>query len=405
MPLNEIVSALFFRAMTISVRGKILMLAAVVLSLPFADWSAETKARQRDDEIDRIFASLRQPGAPGAAVLVKKDGKIVLRRNYGLRDLRNKVAIDSQTNFRLASCTKQFTAMAIMLLVHDGKMRYDQRLTDIFSEFPNYGRDITIRNLLNHTSGLPDYEELMERIDSGKNPQWTESYQISDAQVLKLLEEQSSGKFSPGAQWSYSNSGYVVLGLIVAKVSGKPFEDFLQERIFKPLEMNHTLAYVSGKNQVTRRAYGHSKEGNVFRETDQSATSATLGDGGVYSNVEDLAKWDDAVNRHTLLSAVEMQPALIPVKLADGSEPHWASGPGDTDPQAGKPVSYGFGWFLDAYNGHARIWHFGDTMGFKTAIERFEEHSVTIILLANRSDLDAEQLASRLAELYIAAEK
>src|SRR5436305_1386434 len=225
MALNEIAGIrVLDRAMTTNVRGRVLMLAAIQLFMPFAHWSsAQTRARQRDDEINKIFASLREPGAPGAAVLVKKDGKIVLRRNFGLRDLRNKVAIDSQTNFRLASCTKQFTAMAIMLLVHDGKLRYDQRLTDIFPEFPNYGRDITIRNLLNHASGLPDYEELMERIDSGKNPQWTETHQITDAEVLKLLEEQKTGKFSPRAQWSYSNSGYVVLGLVVAKVSGKPF--------------------------------------------------------------------------------------------------------------------------------------------------------------------------------------
>src|SRR5947209_8614344 len=111
MALNKIMGALFFRATTMSVQGKILMLAAIMLSMPFVDWSAETRARQRDDEINKIFASLREPGTPGAAILVKKDGKIVLRRNYGLRDLRNKVPIDSKTNFRLASCTKQFTAM------------------------------------------------------------------------------------------------------------------------------------------------------------------------------------------------------------------------------------------------------------------------------------------------------
>jgi CubicO group peptidase (beta-lactamase class C family) len=290
-----------------------------------------------------------------------------------------------------------------MLLVHDGKLRYSDRLTDIFPDFPEYGRLITIRHLLNHTSGLPDYEDLMDRTSSAKTSPRTETHQIQDAEVLTLLEAEKRGKFVPGTRCSYSNSGYVVLGLVVAKVSGKPFGDFLRERIFKPLHMDHTLAYIPGRNDLPNRAYGHSREDDFFRETDQSATSATLGDGGVYSNLEDLALWDNALARHTLLSAEEMQPALTAVKLADGSQPRWASGPGDTDPQAGKPVSYGFGWFVDPYRGRARMWHYGDTMGFKSAIERFTKENLTIILLSNRSDLDPAALASKIADVYLNA--
>jgi CubicO group peptidase (beta-lactamase class C family) len=193
----------------------------------------------------------------------------------------------------------------------------------------------------------------------------------------------------------------VLLGLVVAKVSGKPFEDFLRERIFAPLGMNHTLAYVKGKDKVQNRAYGYSRDGKGFIETDQSPTSATLGDGGVYSNLEDLAKWDDGLRHHRLLSAREMQPALTPVKLADGSLPMWSSDPDDTNPQAGKPVSYGFGWFLDDYQGHRRMWHNGGTVGFRTAIERFTDRNLTIIILCNRSDLDPETLASRAAASII----
>ena len=290
--------------------------------------------------------------------------------------------------------------MAVMLLVHDGKLRYDNRLTDIFPDFPEYGKLITMRNLLNHTSGLPDYEELMDRPSPNPSP-WTETRQIHDEEVLTLLKAENHGKFAPGTLWSYSNSAYVVLGLVVAKVSGKSFADFLYERIFKPLKMDNTLAYIRGQNDVPNRAYGHSKAGDVFKETDQSSTSATLGDGGVYSNLRDLALWDDALSRNTLLSAAEMQPALLPVKLADGSVPHWASGPGDSDPQVGKPVSYGFGWFLDSYQGHERMWHYGDTVGFKSAIVRFHKSRLTIILLSNRSELDPALLASRVADVYL----
>ncbi len=348
------------------------------------------------DQLAAVFRNLTDRGSPGLAVLVRENGRTLLEQGYGVTDLQSRNAIDWQTNFRLASCTKQFTAIAIMLLVHDGKLRYDEPVTDVFPEFPDYGRAITIRNLLSHTSGLPDYEALMEQ-NSDAHARWTENRQIQDAEVLHLLETQKRGKFAPGTQWSYSNSGYVLLGLVVAKVSGKPFEDFLGEQIFAPLGMSHTLAYVKGKNTVPNRAYGYSKEGNGFIETDQSPTSATLGDGGVYSNLEDLAKWDDALRLHRLLSAREMQPALTPVKLADGSVPTWSSDPDDRNPQAGKPVSYGFGWFLDDYKGHQRMWHYGETVGFRTAIARFTDGDLTIIILCNRTDVDPERLASKVA--------
>src|SRR4029077_14589475 len=153
--------------------------------------------------------------------------------------------------------------------------------------------------------------------------------------------------FAPGTSWSYSNSGYVVLGLIVAKVSGQSYGDFLRARIFAPLHMDHSIVYQKGKNEVINRAFAHSKEGEALKETDQSSTSATLGDGGIYSNLEDLAKWDDALRNHTLLADKEMQPALTPVNLNDGSQPHWPKEANDDNLHPGKPVSYGFGWFLD----------------------------------------------------------
>lgn len=165
--------------------------------------------------------------------------------------------------------------------------------------------------------------------------------------------------------------------------------------------MTRTLAFVKGRNEVPDRAYGYSKKGESLEETDQSSTSATLGDGGVYSNLEDLARWDVPLEHHTLLSEAEMQAALTPFKLPDGSEPHWASDPDDTDPQAGKSVSYGFGWFLDPYKSHARMWHYGETVGFKTAIERFTQDKLTVIVLCNRSDLDAAVLASKVADMSL----
>ncbi len=145
-------------------------------------------------------------------MLVQKDGRVIFRSGYGVRDLRALTRIDADTNFRLASFTKQFTAMAIMLLVHDGKLRYDEKLTEVFPDFPAYGRSITVGQLLNHTAGLPHYEELMEPTEKQKGTTWTATHQIQDDEVLALLEQQTHGKFASGTEWSYSKSGYVVLG-------------------------------------------------------------------------------------------------------------------------------------------------------------------------------------------------
>ena len=369
-----------------------------------ADDAASTASgeppRQADEEsagrrIDAIFSPLADAKSPGAAVLARKDGRVVFQRGYGVRDLRSMAKIDAQTSFRLASCSKQFTAMSIMLLVHDGKLRYESKLTDLFPEFPAYGRTITVRNLLNHVSGLPDYEDLMDRLYPGR---WDAEKQIQDRDELSLLETQKGTKFPPGTKWAYSNSGYVVLGLIAAKVSGKSFPEFLHDRIFVPLRMDHTLAHEKGKSEVPNRAYGHTKEASGWRQTDQSSTSATLGDGGVYSSLADLAKWDEALARHTLLSEKEMLPALTPVKLADGSRPVW---PANSDRPEGTPVSYGFGWFLDPFRGHGRMWHYGDTMGFHSYIERFVPGKLSIIVLCNRTDLDPEDLARQVADVYL----
>ncbi len=356
-----------------------------------------------EKKVDELFLALTSPDAPGLAVLVRHNGKTAFERAYGVRDLRSKVKIDARTNFRLASFTKQFTAMAVMLLVHDGKLRADETLGEVFPDFPDYGKTITVRNLLNHVSGLPDYEDLMAEAEQANGSMWSPEKQIQDDEVLKLLEKEQSGKFAPGTSWSYSNSGYVVLGLIVAKASGKPYGEFLRDRIFAPLKMHHTIAYQKGKNEVANRAFGHSKENGLFKETDQSATSATLGDGGIYSNLEDLAKWDDALGNHALLSDKEMQPALTPVKLNDGSEPHWPKEPNGDNLHPGKVVCYGFGWFLDPYNGHPRMWHTGSTMGFRTVVERFLGENLTIIILSNRTDLDPEKLSLEVADLFLPA--
>jgi CubicO group peptidase (beta-lactamase class C family) len=364
--------------------------AALLASAPLA-------ADEREGAIAAVLEGRVREGEPGIAVLVRQDGKTVFSRGYGVRDLRSRERIDAATGFRLASMTKAFTAMAVAFLVRDGKLRYEDALTDVFPAFPAYGRGITIRHLLTHTSGLPDYEELMAAAERGRAPLWTAERQIRDDEVLALLRGETKGRFLPGMSWAYSNSGYVVLGLVVARVSGQPFGDFLRQRIFAPLEMDGTLAYERGRNEVRRRAFGHARDGDAFREADQSPTSATLGDGGVYSCLEDLARWDEALRVSELLSPARMKPALTPVRLADGSEPRWPAEPGGDNLRPGAPVSYGFGWFLDPWLGRARMWHHGATSGFRSVIERFPDERLTVVVLANRDDLDVRALAEEVA--------
>ena len=362
----------------------------MVLFVSFAlSRTAPAPDRADTQEIDALFTALQSDDAPGAAVLVLQEGKPVFQRGFGVADLKTLRRIDNRTNFRLASVTKQFTAMAVMLLVHEGKLSYDTRLTDVFPAFPGYGKAISIRHLLNHTSGLLDYEDLMPKLDRSTSP--GEVRQIQDDEVLELLKRQQTTKFAPGSRWEYSNSGYVVLGLIVGKVSGRPFGDFLHERIFTPLGMEHSIAYQKDRNEVPDRAFGHSLRGGAWRQTDQSPTSATLGDGGVYSSLADLARWDRALREHTLLSQSEMRTAIIPVKVPEGT-------PSEPD---GSPAEYGFGWFLNPYKGHTRMWHYGETVGFRTAIQRFPDDKLTIIVLCNRSDVDPTSLALKTADLCL----
>lgn len=365
---------------TIALAGILLAISSVV-SAPLRAENSTPK------QIHAIFRPLVRPGSPGLAVIVLKNGVVVFKRGYGLANLETRTEITTTTDFRLASFTKQFTATCIMLLVHDGKLSYDDTLTKIFPGFPGYGNGVTVRMLLTHTSGLKDYEDLYAAQFRGVED--TRIPQIGDAQILALMEQQRATDFPPGSQMRYSNTGYAMLAMIVEKVSGKPFGECLHDRIFAPLGMTNTLAFEKRKNEVPRRALGYTNKGGAWVEADQSSTSAVLGDGGIYSNVEDLAKWDRALREHTLLSSAEMQPAFSPVKV-----------PGGARTDDGEPAEYGFGWFLDPYKGRKRTWHSGTTTGFRTYIERFPDEGLTIIILCNRDDVKPGKLAERVADMY-----
>ena len=335
-----------------------------------------SKARVTADDlqfVDSLFTAYTGTTVPGASVVVISDGRVTVRRAYGMADLERRVAATPETDYRLASVSKQFTAMAVMLLVKDGKVRYDQAVREFLPELPAAARAVTVRHLLNHTSGLWDYEDLIP--DS-------RTAQLDGRDVLALVVSKDSLYFPAGSQYRYSNSGYVLLGLIVERVSGMTFPEFLQTRIFRPLGMGASVAHVEGSDTVPRRAYGYSPRGGTFVPTDQSVTSATLGDGGIYTNVDDMVHWDRALYGDTaLVDAAALELATTPPQL-----------PGGADTQ------YGFGWFVDHYRGEKRWRHTGETSGFRNAIQRYPDRRVTIVILTNRSSGEPEAIAERIAD-------
>ncbi len=309
--------------------------------------------------------------APGASVLVLRDGAPLLRKAYGLADREQRIAATPATNYRLASVTKQFTAAAIMLLVEDGQLTLDDSARRWLPSLPAMADSITLRHLLTHSSGLIDYEDVMPADFTG---------QLHDADVLRLLETQDKTYFAPGTAYRYNNSGYALLALIVERASGKSFADFLRSRIFEPLGMAHTLAFVEGGPAIADRAYGYSESAGGWIRTDQSTTSAVLGDGGIYSSIDDLAKWDAALYDDRLLSDESRKLMFTPHVVTD--EPD---------------IRYGFGWRITGET----LWHSGESIGFRNVIVRYPQRRLTVIVLTNRDDPEPYAMAKAIAELAI----
>ncbi len=239
-------------------------------------------------------------------------------------------------------------------------------------ELPPAAAAITIRQLLSHTSGLLDYEDLMDPADTR---------QVHDADVLTLLSREDRLNFAPGTQYRYSNSGYALLALIVGRASGQDFAAFLQQRIFRPLGMAHTVAHQDGVDTVAARAYGYSRIDGRWQRTDQSTTSAVLGDGGIYSSLDDLARWDAALYDDRLLSKASRRAMFSPATATSEPDvPH-----------------YGFGWRL---NGPVQ-WHSGESIGFRNVIVRHPEKHLTVIVLTNRNDPEPYPLAQKIAQRWL----
>jgi CubicO group peptidase (beta-lactamase class C family) len=322
------------------------------------------------DSLEELMHEYRE-GQPGASVLVVREGAQLIRWTGGMADIESGVSATPATNYRLASVSKAFTAAAILLLVEQGVLSLDSPVRQWLPPLPMSAAGVTLRQLLTHTSGLIDYEDLIAPGTAA---------QVHDIDVLKMLAAEPRLYFPPGSAYRYSNGAYALLALIVELASGMSYATFLRKRIFEPLAMKGTLAHEEGVSTVAHRAYGYTRVGNEWRRTDQDVTSAVLGDGGVYSSIDDLAKWDAALYDDRLLRPESIRLAFTPATSTD-------------DPA----TSYGFGWRLTGET----VWHSGESVGFRNVIVRWPKRRLTAIVLTNRNAPEPYPLALRLAGLAL----
>jgi CubicO group peptidase (beta-lactamase class C family) len=352
---------------------RIALLAAFLAATAAAAPSAPSPERQ----IDALFAPWNQPGKPGAVVGVIRDGKVLFTKRYGMADIERGVPMSPSAEFFIGSMSKQFTAFAIHLLAHDGKLSLDDDVHMYLPDVPDFGRKITVRHLLHHTSGLRDYFGLMDM--AGLRP----GDVIAEDKALTLIKRQRTLNFEPGQEWDYSNTGYVLLARIVEHVAGKPFPEFARERIFIPLGMTHTLFQQDHRTLVPGRVLSYvpaDAGGYQFAPVNVS----TVGDGGVLTTLGDLALWDRNFYDGRVGGMDVVRQMQATGVLNDG-----------------KPIEYASGLFVQTYRGLRLVEHSGAIWGYGAQLWRFPDQRLSVMVLANSADIDTYQTVRRIADMAL----
>jgi len=326
----------------------------------------------RSQAVDALFATFDEGVQPGAAVLVVVDGKIVHEGGYGYADIAAERRITPETPFRLASVSKQFTTMAIMLLAEEGRLSYDDPLVDWLPALDGYP-GVTIRHLMQHLGGLPDYYDDVP----------DDSERLSNADVEVLLAERASPVFAPGERYEYSNPGYEMLANVIERASGMPFADFMRERVFRPAGMRGTLVHDHRWPTIPGRALGYAPDGDGFVLEDASPLNGVVGSGSQFSPLLDFWHWDTALRGEGLVSREALEEAWTPGRTNDG-----------------EPTGYGFGWTIEEYADRRRVRHGGSWLGFRTHIARYPDDGLTIVILSNRSDFEPESFIDPIYDIY-----
>jgi CubicO group peptidase (beta-lactamase class C family) len=347
--------------------------AFVVTGRPAETTSQESLAKQ----IDAVMSAVYKPGEPGASIIVKKDGKTIFRKGYGLADLELGVPVEPDMVFRLGSITKQFTAMAILMLAEQGKLGLQDNITKFMPDYPTQGRTITVEHLLTHTSGIQSYTDMPEWL-----PLWRKDFTVKE--LVDFFKDKPM-TFNPGRRWVYNNSGYVLLGAIIEKVSGQTYEEFVDAHIFKPLGMKHSY-YGNTERVIPRRVPGYQtgKEGVV--NAPYLSMTQPFAAGSLLSSVDDLAVWSDAIFSGKLVKKEWLDKALTPFKLKNGES-----------------TGYGYGLFIADFSGHRSIEHGGGINGFTSYEMTLPGDRIFIAILTNSAiaGRDPEPRAVKIAWLAL----
>jgi D-alanyl-D-alanine carboxypeptidase len=340
------------------------------------------------DEIDHyITAQMQRLHIPGVSLAIVRDDRPIKAQGYGLANLELKASATKETVYEIGSNTKQFTAAAIMMLVEEGKVRLEDSVTKYFPEAPQAWHGITIRHLLTHTSGIQNHVAVSRWLDVFRTNLAFETTPPRD-ELLKMFFKLPL-EFQPGESWAYDNTGYYLLGIVIERASGKSYWQFLDERIFKPLGMNATRS-TDPQPVVPNRASGYEWKNDHFENRSILLPAIAFSAGSLLSTVEDMAKWDSALYTGKLLKKSSLDQMWTAAITNDG---------------ANAPFNYGFGWFIESYHGHRLVQHSGGTPGFSSAIYRFLDDKLTIIILTNHSDRIIDQLAIDLAGICLPALK
>jgi len=351
--------------------------AIVILALSFAcnAQSKKTSANPMSAEFDKLLSEQFKSGETGCAALVASKGQIIYKKAFGMANLELNVPMQPEMVFRIGSITKQFTAVAILQLMEQGKLSLQDDITKFIPDYPTQGYKITIEHLLTHTSGIKSYTNVPEfagysRID--KTPE----------EVIKIFRNQPM-EFAPGTKWNYNNSGYFILGYIIEKASGKSYPDYIEENFFKPLGMTGSL-FGSDTKIVKNRASGYQPGGDGVQNADIMSMTLPYSAGSIQSTVEDLFKWNQAVHSYKLVKKESLQKAFTEYKLSDG-----------------KGTAYGYGWMLKQLQGSPTIEHGGGINGYLTNAIYLPVEDVFVAVFSNSNGKSPDQVSLRMAAVAI----
>ena len=344
----------------------------LLLFMAFGANAQDERAR-----VDSLMSSIYQSGSPGAAIAVIKNGSVVFKKGYGLADLDSRARVTTATNFNICSLTKQFTAYAVLQLQQEGRLSLDDKLRRFFPDFvPGVANEVSVRQLLSHSSGIKDHYPYVDK---------TQYREFWDKDVLTALRTVDSVYFPPGSRYRYSNAAFCLLALIIEKLSGETYPEYLRNHVFVPLNMLRSNV-IHPEWTISDRAFGYDCEKDTFRISDakQSLFFSTMGDGGVYTSIDDYLRWITAFQQKNVL-----QPGLV-------QEAQSAQFPIDT----ARKLSYGFGWYVAGSGDSRLVYHTGSNGGFRTIVLTKPAAKYAVIIFSNRSDVDLEDLVRIINKIY-----